>query len=86
VTSKKPQGAKRAVDGRVGKWGNSREPARELCLCGHRAGRHAALKYSCLVRGDYKGYCPCMRFIPGKASRGVGLRPRGKAPEQGSKE
>jgi hypothetical protein len=42
---------------------------RAMCSCGHRASSHAALKYSCHAPGDYKGYCPCMRFIPAKAAR-----------------
>jgi hypothetical protein len=42
---------------------------RVLCSCGHRASAHAALKHSCHAPGDYKGYCPCMRFIPAKAAR-----------------
>ncbi len=47
---------------------------RELCSCGHRASNHAAGKYSCQAPGDHKGYCPCMRFIPGKTSQVSGRR------------
>ena len=40
-------------------------PARpkEICLCGHSASKHTALRYTCQAAGDRKGYCPCMRFV-----------------------
>jgi hypothetical protein len=48
---------------------DSPKPGRELCACGHRASKHVVGKYTCQAPGDRKGYCPCMRFIPKKASR-----------------
>jgi hypothetical protein len=45
----------------------SSEPAKtgkEMCSCGHRANKHAAFKYACQAPGGYKGFCPCMVFIP----------------------
>jgi hypothetical protein len=48
----------------------SPELVREMCTCGHRAGVHAALKYSCQAPGDHKGFCPCMRFLSAKEWRG----------------
>jgi len=35
-----------------------------MCSCGHRANKHAAFKYACQAPGGYKGFCPCMVFIP----------------------
>src|SRR5260370_6057276 len=70
VTSKNVQNAKPVIGGRGRPVGGSPELARELCTCGHRAGNHAALKYSCQAPGDHKGYCPCMRFISAKEWRG----------------
>ncbi len=43
---------------------------RELCSCGHRASSHVVGKYSCQAPGGYKGFCPCMRFIPRKSLQG----------------
>jgi len=44
----------------------SARTGREMCSCGHRASKHAVGKYACQAPGDYKGFCPCMVFIPGK--------------------
>jgi len=70
VTSKNLQDAKPVVGVRGRPAGGSPELAREMCTCGHRAGSHAALKYSCQAPGDHKGFCPCMRFISAKEWRG----------------
>lgn len=50
------------------------EPAREVCLCGHRASAHAAYRYACQAPGDRKGFCPCMRFISRRSPVGKRLR------------
>jgi hypothetical protein len=42
----------------------SAKSGREMCTCGHRANKHAVGKYACQAPGDYKGFCPCMSFIP----------------------
>ncbi len=52
----------------------SQERGAELCSCGHGASSHVALKYSCQAPGEDKGFCPCMRFLSGKLSQGVGSR------------
>ena len=69
VTSKKLQDARPAVAGRGRGVHVTPELAREICTCGHRAGVHAALKYSCQAPGDHKGFCPCMRFLSAKEWR-----------------
>lgn len=69
VTSMKLQDAKPAVAGRGRGVVSTPEMEREMCTCGHRAGRHAALKYSCQAPGDHKGFCPCMRFLSAKEWR-----------------
>src|SRR2546430_14268961 len=69
VASKNLQDAKPLIGVRGRPAGASPELAREVCTCGHRAGSHAALKYSCQAPGDRKGFCPCMRFISAKEWR-----------------
>jgi hypothetical protein len=51
-------------------------PARpnEICLCGHSASKHTALRYTCQAAGDRKGYCPCMRFVARNSA--IGKRTR----------
>jgi hypothetical protein len=69
MTSKIPQEKEAALGRRGLAAGDLRKFGRVLCSCGHPASNHAALKHSCHAPGDYKGYCPCMRFIPAKAMR-----------------
>src|SRR5260370_27001908 len=69
VTSKKSESATPAAARRGRGVRVSPELAREMCTCGHRAGSHAALKYSCQAPGDHKGFCPCMRFLSAKEWR-----------------
>ena len=72
VTSKK---LGHAVAGRGRSARVSPELAREMCTCGHKAGSHAALKYSCQAPGDHKGFCPCMRFLSAKEWRASKAKP-----------
>ena len=67
VTTKKLANARPAGRGRGAVF--TPELAREMCTCGHKAGVHAALKYSCQAPGDLKGFCPCMRFLSAKEWR-----------------
>ena len=53
-------------------------PAKEVCLCGHRASSHTANRYACQAAGDRKGYCPCMRFIARNSPIGKRLRALGQ--------
>lgn len=69
MTSRKLSEKELAVGARGLSPDDLRKFGRVLCSCGHRASSHAALKHSCHAPGDYKGYCPCMRFIPAKAAR-----------------
>ena len=56
----------------------SDERGQEICSCGHRASSHVARKYSCQTPGGDKGFCSCMRFIPGKLLPGTGRQVRPK--------
>jgi hypothetical protein len=67
VATKKLENARPAGRGRGAVF--TPELAREMCTCGHKAGSHAALKYSCQAPGDHKGFCPCMRFLSAKEWR-----------------
>jgi len=69
VTSKKSATATTVSAGRGRSARVTPELAREMCTCGHKAGVHAALKYSCQAPGDHKGFCPCMRFLSAKEWR-----------------
>ena len=59
-------------------------PPNEICLCGHSASKHTALRYTCQAAGSRKGYCPCMRFIARNSP--VGKRTRAGQPKADSSE
>lgn len=58
---------------------NAASPAREMCLCGHRATVHAAYRYGCQAPGNRKGLCPCMRFVARNSPIGKRLRTAAQA-------
>ena len=75
VSDTKPEIVEAKTDvirGRPGR--RSPEPARELCLCGHRASAHAANRYACQAPGNRKGFCACMRFLGRSSPIGKRLR------------
>jgi hypothetical protein len=52
----------------------SAERANEMCVCGHRASKHTANRYTCQAPGSRKGYCPCMQFVPRSSPIGKRMR------------
>ena len=45
-------------------------PGQELCMCGHSASMHVAVRYTCQAPGKRKGYCSCMLFVPKRWGKG----------------
>ena len=74
----------RRSKGRRGGERDLRARPKQMCLCGHRASKHTALRYTCQAPGDRRGFCPCMRFIAKNSA--IGKRDRELHPADASRE
>jgi hypothetical protein len=54
-------------------------PGQELCMCGHSASMHVAVRYTCQAPGKRKGYCSCMLFVPKRGGKGKKAAANGHA-------
>ena len=74
----------RRSKGRRGGERDARARPKEMCLCGHNASKHTALRYTCQAPGDRRGFCPCMRFIAKNSA--IGKRTRELHPADAATE